>query len=106
AGHTLDDKFPNPPSLPLPNEQEIFSVEGDATPEPIDLIQATEISSNTVFAQVTKAAGNKPTIDLAAKMGVKAEPVSAGGDLLERADSSVRLGIGTRVELSPLQMAV
>jgi penicillin-binding protein 1A len=106
AGHTLDDKFPNPPSLPLPNEDPIFSVEGDATPEPIDLIQATEISSNTVFAQVTKEAGNKDTIALAASMGVRAESVKAGGDLLERAESSVRLGIGTRVEVSPLQMAV
>jgi penicillin-binding protein 1A len=103
-GKALGDKYENPQDIKLKNsaggeEPVIRSVEGDATEHPVDLIEGTVISSNTVYGQVQQAIkSTKSTPQLAYAMGI-------GEGQIETKEGDPRLPLGQHIGVSTLDMA-
>lgn len=103
SGRSLLDEYENPREKPVGNEL-IRSVEGDDRINPANLIEATIISSNTVFAQAQFDTKNADTIHLAETLGLD-RPEDGNFKPLDDARRSAFLGIGNPVHASPLEMA-
>jgi penicillin-binding protein 1A len=83
GGISLAATYPAPPTieLPLPGLQEPWNVKGGGPEggDPVTLIEATEKSYNTVYAQLSLEQGPEKFVAMAAKLGIthKIEPVAA-----------------------------
>ena len=76
-GYSVQATLPAPPSIVFPRankgkDYEVKNYEGEEFPEPINVIDATKHSVNTVYAQLMKTAGPAKVVDLAKKAGVTA----------------------------------
>jgi penicillin-binding protein 1A len=82
-GMALTTTYPAPPTieLPIPGLKDPWKVKGGGPEdgEPVTLIEATEKSYNTVYAQLSLDVGPEKFVAMAAKLGVthKIEPVAA-----------------------------
>jgi penicillin-binding protein 1A len=98
AGYSVQSTLPAPPTIVFPKankgkDYEIDNFEGETFDAPINVVDATKHSVNTVYAQLMKTVGPAKVVDLAHKAGVTA-------DL--SADLSLTLGTS---EVSVLDMA-
>jgi penicillin-binding protein 1A len=97
-GFTVNSTFPAPPKIVFPKgnqgkDYEVDNFEEESFPGPLNLVDATTQSVNTVYAQLIKAVGPAKVVQLAHDMGVTS-PLSP----------NLSLTLGTN-EVSVLDMA-
>jgi len=97
-GYTVESTFPAPPKYVWKGgeggaDYQVQNFEGETFPAPINLVDATRLSVNTVYAQVAEAVGPQHIVDRAHAMGVTS-PLSPNASLV----------LGTD-EVSPYEMA-
>jgi len=97
-GYTVESAFPAPPKYVWKGgeggaDYEVKNFEGETFPGQINLIDATRLSVNTVYAQVARAVGSQRIVDRAHALGVTS-PLQPNASLV----------LGTN-EVSPFEMA-
>jgi len=97
-GYSVESAFPAPPKYVWKGgeagaDYEVRNFEGETFPGPINLIDATRLSVNTVYAQVARAVGSQRIVDRAHALGVTS-PLQPNASLV----------LGTN-EVSPFEMA-
>ena len=97
-GYTVHSTLPAPAEVVFPKANQgkdypVGNYEGEEFPAPLNLIDATKSSVNTVYAQLIKVVGPQKVADLAHQMGIESDLVP-----------SLSLTLGTS-EVSVLEMA-
>jgi penicillin-binding protein 1A len=97
-GYTVNSTFPAPPKIVFPKgnqgrDYEVANFEDESFPGPLNLVDATANSVNTVYAQLIKAIGPEKVVQLAHDMGVTSS-----------LSPNLSLTLGTN-EVSVLEMA-
>ncbi len=104
-GYTVESAFPAPPKVIVPKadngkDYPVSNYEGESPAAQINLIDATELSVNTVYIQLEQAIGGGDAAKGAAKLATMAKQLGVSAPLA--ANASLVLGSAA---VSPLDMA-